>query len=447
MASGVATMVVNTAALAVGYPIYLHFLGYEQYGVWLVLSTVLSLASLGNLGVSQAVMKLVAEEHGRNDVDAVHQYIMSAIGILAISGTAVLGLIILLRTWIVSLFGLSQGNADVALRLLPYIGGLSVYVLIGQSLNAALSGLGRMDLANYIQAIGKVVSVGLSAVLLWWGFKAESLVVGSVAAYLFIHVASSFFIRRILHVPRCLSFRMSRSRMKRLIMFGSGVLGGGVANVFLGAFNKLMLSRFAGVSTVPVYDIAFNGTVQVKTLVESALRPFMPEISRLSGCGTLASLRRIRALNFAALRLVAAVGLPLHVLLFVSAAALLHVWLGDRCTPAVIPAFRLMLIVTFLMLTATPAYHTLLGMGFSGAAFVSSVIIAGGNCILVLVAMLLGKNPSVHSIFIGLIVVSLLSAAYLIGKTAKETRIRWRAFHELPDEQVSLNLEREVSHG
>jgi hypothetical protein len=31
------------------HPIYLHFLGYEKYGVWLVLATVLTFVQLGNL--------------------------------------------------------------------------------------------------------------------------------------------------------------------------------------------------------------------------------------------------------------------------------------------------------------------------------------------------------------------------------------------------------------
>jgi K+ transporter len=48
--SGVAATMVNIIVMAIAYPIYLHFLGYEQYGVWLVLSVVLTFAQLGNLG-------------------------------------------------------------------------------------------------------------------------------------------------------------------------------------------------------------------------------------------------------------------------------------------------------------------------------------------------------------------------------------------------------------
>ena len=72
MASGVVVTVINAVAMMAAFPIYLHFLGYERYGVWLVLATVLSFAQLGNLGIGQAVMKLVAEEHGRGDIEAMH---------------------------------------------------------------------------------------------------------------------------------------------------------------------------------------------------------------------------------------------------------------------------------------------------------------------------------------------------------------------------------------
>ena len=67
MASGVVVTVISAVAMMAAYPIYLRFLGYEKYGVWLVLATVLSFAQLGNLGIGQAVMKMVAEEHGHGD--------------------------------------------------------------------------------------------------------------------------------------------------------------------------------------------------------------------------------------------------------------------------------------------------------------------------------------------------------------------------------------------
>ena len=97
MASGPITTIINAVAMAVAFPVYLHFLGYEKYGVWLVLATVLSFAQLGNLGISQAVMKLVAEERGRGDVVGIQRYVTSALALLCLSGTVVLVIILALK--------------------------------------------------------------------------------------------------------------------------------------------------------------------------------------------------------------------------------------------------------------------------------------------------------------------------------------------------------------
>lgn len=66
--SGIVTAIISTVSMAAAYPICLHFLGYEKYGVWLVLATVLTFAQLGDLGISPAIIKLVAEEYGRGNI-------------------------------------------------------------------------------------------------------------------------------------------------------------------------------------------------------------------------------------------------------------------------------------------------------------------------------------------------------------------------------------------
>ena len=79
MATGVVTHCLNIAVLAVSYPVYLHFLGYERYGLWLALGAVLYITRLSDFGMAQAVTKLVAEELGKVDTQTVQQYVATAI--------------------------------------------------------------------------------------------------------------------------------------------------------------------------------------------------------------------------------------------------------------------------------------------------------------------------------------------------------------------------------
>ncbi len=118
-------------------------------------------------------------------------------------------------------------------------------------------------------------------------------------------------------------------------------------------------------------------------------------------------------------------GLPLYMVLFAASTLLTRLWLGEQFNDNIPSAFRLMLIVTFLFLLGVPAYHTLLGLGWARCPLIASLIISGGNFILVLAIILAGKNLSVNNIFMGLIFVSGLSVVYLTVKASMETEKLW----------------------
>ena len=109
-------------------------------------------------------------------------------------------LILLLKNRIISAFNVSGQNADIALKLLPYIAFLSVYVMMTQVFNSAISGLGRMDISKYIISGSKIITAGTSLTLLWLGNGIKSLLIGNILSYIFIGVTSIFIIRKIANI-------------------------------------------------------------------------------------------------------------------------------------------------------------------------------------------------------------------------------------------------------
>jgi O-antigen/teichoic acid export membrane protein len=396
--SGVVTAVINTGVLAAAYPMYLYFLGYEQYGVWLVLATVLTFAQLGDIGISQAVTKLVAEDYARNDIQGIQRYVTTALSMLCISGTFALALILLLKIQIIALFRLSDENAKMALWLLPYIGILSIYVFIVQTLNAILSGLGRMDLANYVQSIGRGVSVAVAGLLLIGGFGIQSLLISSVALYVFIHIASLVCIWRIIPLRFLQLNSVDVYRCKRLLHFGGTAFGCSLLSMFLSPFNKVMLSRYAGIPTVPVYEIAYNGSMQIRSLIETGLRALMPEISRIGVYKTLQVKNRISALNRQAMKFIFFFGVPIYAVLILLAPLLLKVWLREQFTDILPDAMRIMLLGTFLSLLCVPAYYTLMGLGRMRYCFLSQVIQGLVNAGVVCLILLATGKVSIYTV-------------------------------------------------
>ncbi|MBL7145633.1 MAG: oligosaccharide flippase family protein [Phycisphaerae bacterium] len=414
MASGVVVTVINTAAMMVAFPIYLHFLGYEKYGVWLVLATVLSFAQLGNLGIGQAVMKLVAEEHGRGDIEGIQRYVTTALALLCLSGSLALIAVLVFKTQIISAFKLSDENAKTALWLLPYIGILSIYVFIVQALNATLSGLGRMDLANYAQSIGRIVAVAVVAVLLYSGRGIESLLIGNILSYVFIHVMSLICIWRIANIRLLRLRNLDAQRGKRLLRFGGTVFGGSLINMLFSPFNKLMLSRYAGVSTIPIYEIAFRGSMQIRNMIEAGLRALMPEISRIGANMTENAKGRISQIYRRAMKLIFAFGLPLYASLIIASPLLLRLWLGDKFVETLPSVFQIMLVGTFLSLLCVPAYYTLLGLGKVGCCFVAHAIIGIVNLVALGTIILLMESVTIRSVALVVVLSMAVSTFYLL---------------------------------
>jgi O-antigen/teichoic acid export membrane protein len=364
---------------------------------------------------------LVAEEYGRGNTEGIQSYVTTALWTLAVTGCIAMVVLILLAKPIIGLFKLGPENVALAEHFLPYMGILTVYAFLIQILTATLSGLGRMDQANYRDSACRAISLGVAAVLLIFGYGIVSLLIGSAINCLLLHITSILLIRRIMNL-QILALHWDVKRFRKLISFGGEVFGGSIISMLFSPFNKLMLSRYAGVSTVPIYEIAYTGSMQVRVLFEAALRPLMPEISRLAGKGTLSLVERIRHINKRAMMLIIGGGLPLYVVLFAASTLLTRLWLGGQFSDNIPSAFRLMLIVTFLSLLGVPAYYTLLGLGLARCSLVSAIIITGGNFILVLITLLAERTVSVNSIFGGLIFVSAISVIYLMNQASKEIK-------------------------
>jgi O-antigen/teichoic acid export membrane protein len=413
MASGVVTTVIDALTLLIGFTIYLHFLGYDQYGVWLVLTTVLSFAKLGNLGISQAVMKLVAEENGRGDIEGIQKYVTTGLTLLCLSSSFVLIVVLVFKTQIIAVFKLSDENAQTALWLLPYVGILSIYVFIVQAVNATLSGLGRMDLANYAQAFGRIVAVTVAVILLYCGRGIISLFIGNTVSYMFIHIASLICIRRTARVRILRLGNLDFQRGKRILHFGIVVLGGSLIIMLFSPFNKLMLSRYAGVATVPIFEIAFRGSMQVRGLVEAGLRALMPEISRISANMTKNATDKISRTYRRGLQLIFLFGIPMYGVLFLFVPLLLKLWLGDKFVETLPGVFRIMLVGTFISLLGVPAFYTIMGMGRVRFCFVSHVISSFTNVIIILMIVIFSRSLLVEYTAYSLLFAASGSTIYL----------------------------------
>ena len=375
--AGGASAIVGAIISAISYPVYLHFLGYEQYGLWLAISVVLSFATFGHLGLASAVATTVAQENARGDISGIRQtvstalLVLSAVGLVAVAGILVCG-----GSFISALHLRPELQAE-ARMLLPFTALLSLYVVQIDTINSVLVGLGRLDLAVGTQQSGRLMTLIFAAALLSAGVGVISLPIATLTGNVYVHLRSLHLARRIAGQPCFSVSAFSIARLRSLLTFGSAVLASTVINFLLGPLNKFALTRYVGPSSVPIYDLAFTMTMQIRGVLDSGLSSLMPEVSRLKALASNEARVRIHSVYSRAMKLIFQVGLPIFGGAMLAAQLFLHLWLGARFRPELVPALRILLVGGFVSLLGVPGYHLLLGVR-SAKSVVAANILQGG---------------------------------------------------------------------
>jgi O-antigen/teichoic acid export membrane protein len=200
------------------------------------------------------------------------------------------------------------------------------------------------------------------------------------------------------------------------LRFGSGIFGGSLISMLLSPFNKLMLSRYTGVSSIPVYEIAFTGSMQVRSLIEVGLQALMPEISRIGANMTEYARDRISRIYRRAMKLIFLFGIPLYGGMIILVTPLMKFWLRQRFLDELPLAFRIMLVGTFINLLIVPSFYILLGIGRIREVFISRCIASSLNMIIVVILSIYIHTLTPSTIALGLIFSWFVSASYINWK-------------------------------
>ena len=413
--SGAVGTIVSACAVLLSYPIYLHFLGYEKLGVWLAMTTVLAIAQLANLGLGSAVTKLVAEEFGRHDPLGVRRYVAMATQTLCASGVLVFLAVLLLRNQLVALFSLHGDDAALARAILPYVGLITIYYFLVDIAASVLTGLGRMDLSTYARAAGRLFDLGFSVLLLARGKGVFALLISDAASLFAIHLALVLMARRVVDFNPFALFGWDRGRFSHLLRFGGGVFGNSLLSMLIVPLNKIVLSRYVGVQSLPVYEIAQNGAGMVRSMADAPMRALMPEISRLWGARSADALVRVRHLYWRSLRTILWLGLPMYAATFLFDKPLLRLWLGHRYTDLLPPVLNILLLGTLISMLVIPSYYALLGLGRVRDCFASHVLGAAVNVFWLLGIVSVGR-ADLKSVAFGSILASLAVTIFLFWR-------------------------------
>jgi len=415
VASGAVLSCFDTLAGFVAYPFYLKYLGAEQYGLWATVSVVLIFCRLGQFGIDTAITKYVAAEYGQKNLKAITQYISTSFYILIIPSLIIIVILGFFSSQIARFLDTDGAAiADIG-RLIFLMGFLSMLGLFVNVIRGVVAGIGRMDLANYVSAFGRISQVVFALILLFFGCGIWSLYFGFLLSYVLRLTVWVLMLKYTYHLHLFSPLAFRRTKLAELLKYGGGLTTASVGNMLVMPFNKLVIARYVGLSEVAYYQIANRVITSLRGVFVQGLQALLPRISEIKGkaAETLESVERIATIRRKGILFVLLCACPMFALIFAFAHPLLKIWLGDGFDTQIAVATRILIVGWLANILASPDYFVFLGIGRVKNIVVATWLKTATNILPILLMLFIGMKLTFISV-VAITSASLVTASILL---------------------------------
>lgn len=319
----------------ISVPMVIHAFGKEQYGLWMIVSSLVVWMQLADFGVTNGLTNALSEAFGRDDLESARGYIQAALLV-----TVGLCLTAIPLFWI--LFGLLdwgsllniQDQAQLAFATQAFLlVGIAFLINVPMSLSArALTAFQRGYILHFVQIgvsvaclVGYSVVIYLNAGMLWLVAISSFLpLLGNLYLWFFLPACGISGLRFDALPPKSHILRVFDSSVP-LFVFQIGAL-------LVNQLVNLLIARLASLALVADYNVIQRMYLFVFSLSAGISAPFYVAIRE--------SLERrdqewARLAVGRSLRIRLLVLVPFVLLFLVAGSWVLEVWLGKSGAPAI----------------------------------------------------------------------------------------------------------------
>jgi O-antigen/teichoic acid export membrane protein len=291
----------NVLALFWVYRLIAHGAGVATLGSWSLTLGIASLASFGDLGASDAIVREVARLRSQHPGASLSRPILIGALFSFISIAFVGAVFFPTAAWLVARLSIAgpQGWTGIVLGACSLVAALNA---VTNALLGAMEGYERYDLKVVVSFAGGVAIVTLTAALvpsyglygLAAAFVGQGVVTVGVGILVVCILSSGHRLSPFLNAPEVL---------KRLVTIGIPMRLAGASALFFEPVTRYVLANFGGAALVGVYEAASRLASQTRALIVAGIQVLVPRLSALRDSAPDQSLAFFRAASRATMLL------------------------------------------------------------------------------------------------------------------------------------------------
>jgi len=288
-----AKVVIAIAGLAF-IPLYIRFLGIEQYAIVALLPTFNALSTILDLGISPAVNRELARLTAQPGSNQAMRDLVRTFEVIAWTIAAAIAVIVsLLVPFLIARWGVDSSFSDERIRHVSYL--MGIVVALGWPLsfyNGAVIGLQRQIALSLVNAIAAVLRGGGAVVALWlYAPTAEIFLVWQGIVALALPLIVAVILWRFLP-PAERRSHFNLEPISRLWRLAAGMSGTSIIIVASENVDKLILSQILPLDVFGYYMLASVVATKLGLAMEPITSTLYPRLSQLASIPNMDGLRR-----------------------------------------------------------------------------------------------------------------------------------------------------------
>lgn len=284
---------VSTAACGLlSIPVAVAYLGKEQIGLWAVVNSILSYLIWMDLGIGSATGRKMADAISARDQEEIDKWWTATRAALVLQGI-ILGILGLAGIPLfLGLFNIGDPMRGQAVELIAGSVLLTALSMPLRGVPGLLTAQQRFHWIPLSQGFIPWLQLLVFFLLLRNGWGIRSYLFSMAAVQVFTWLYFIILVRTGEQVPRWNRQGLEKSRFKSLFGFSLNISFLAIVEAILTSLPALLLSRFAGLSAVPLYTFTGKAAVLVTSLVRRTYHAFYPQMLRLHVDGKKEAFRR-----------------------------------------------------------------------------------------------------------------------------------------------------------
>ncbi len=366
-------------------PYFISKLGNEQYGIWMLILSVVGVMGVLKFGVGDSLIKFVSEHHAREDIAAIRETIRNSLFIFL---CIALMTVIVWQAIVPVFLGMFQikethlSETTFALRIAVFGFAFNIFAIC---LLSVLKGFQRYDRSTRVSMAADTVEIFsmLAVLYMGWGIRgmAAAYVGGAIIRLCISVVIIKRFIPELNLIPV-----LDMGVLKRIFGLSMGFFLITLVGVIRVNFGALAIGCVFGPAFVPFFAVPLQFANKLLSCTNGFTTVLFPAFSYLNG---KAEYTHARWIYVTSSKLVVLLCGGIGMTLFFISRDFLGLWINaDFARTADVP-FKILMLCATVSLPHAIGYYVTLGSGRIWRSFFYQF----GSCLFVLVAGLLVIKP------------------------------------------------------